>query len=183
MEAVKFSRRLYRQLPNCITVLRIIGTVCLLFAESFTAVFYVIYTLAGVSDALDGWLARRLKLSSALGAKLDSAADLTFYFVMFIRIFPVLWDTLPRVIWLGVALVVGLRLICYGYVAVRFHRFSAMHTRMNKLTGAAVFALPYLARTGAVTPYCWGLFGVSLLAALEELRIHVRAKEYAGKTE
>ncbi len=183
MDTAKFSARLYRQLPNCITILRIIGTVCLLFIQPFTAAFYVIYTLAGVSDALDGWLARRLKLSSALGAKLDSIADLTFYTVMFVQIFPVLWAMLPRVIWLGVALVVGLRLVCYGYVAVRFRRFSSMHTRMNKLTGAAVFALPYLARTPAVTPYCWGLFGVSLLGTLDEMKIHLRAKEYAGKSE
>lgn len=170
-----------RHLPNCITALRFVGTICLLFLAPFTAVFYIIYTLAGISDVLDGWIARKLRLTSDFGAKLDSAADLVFYAMMFIRIFPALWAGLPRVIWLGVILVVALRLVSYTFAAIKYHRFASLHTYMNKVTGAAVFALPYLARTVAITPFCWGLFVLSLAGTVEELIIHIRAKEYNPK--
>lgn len=167
-----------RHLPNCITVLRLIATAGLLFLAPFEMAFYVVYTLAGVSDVMDGWTARRLKVSSDFGAKLDSAADLIFYSVMFARIFPALWAGLPRIIWRGVQLVVALRIVTYAFAAVKFRRFAALHTYMNKATGAAVFALPYLAHLPALTPFCWGLFALSLTGALEELTIHIRAREY-----
>lgn len=170
--------RFVRNLPNCITSLRFIATLGLLFIEPFTPLFYWVYTLAGASDVLDGWLARKLKITSELGAKLDSAADLLFYAIMIIRIFPALWANLPRVIWLGVLLVVVLRLITYIYAAVKYRRFSAMHTYMNKIVGAVVFATPYLARTPAITPYCWTMFGLSLLGTIEEFLLHLRSKEY-----
>jgi len=180
METASRSSRLYRNIPNCITFLRIAATAALLFISPFSKEFYAIYALAGLSDVLDGWLARRLKLSSSFGAKLDSAADLTFYTVMFIQICPVLWAVLPRVIWLGVALVVFLRLCSYAVAAIKFHRFASLHTLMNKLTGATVFALPYVVMTPIITAYCWGLFVLSLCATVEELTMHIRAKEYAG---
>lgn len=167
-----------RHLPNCITALRLAATAVLLFLAPFRAAFYVVYTLAGVSDVMDGWTARKLKVTSDFGAKLDSAADLVFYSVMFARIFPALWAGLPRIIWRGVQLVVALRLITYAFAAVKFRRFASLHTYMNKATGAAVFALPYLAHLPALTPFCWGLFALSLLGTLEELIIHIRAKEY-----
>lgn len=170
--------RFVRNLPNCITSLRFIATLGLLFIEPFTPLFYWVYTLAGASDVLDGWLARKLKITSELGAKLDSAADLLFYAIMIIRIFPALWANLPRVIWLGVLLVVVLRLITYIYAAVKYRRFSAMHTYMNKIVGAVVFATPYLARTPAITPYCWTMFGLSLLGTIEEFLLHLRSDEY-----
>ena len=180
METSAPSNRLYRNLPNAITILRIIGTAVLLFIPPLTKEFFILYTLAGISDALDGWLARRLNLSSPLGAKLDSAADLMFYTVMFIRIFPMLWAALPRIIWLGVALVVLLRLCSYATAAIKFRRFASMHTLMNKLTGAAVFALPYILHTSILTAYCWGLFVLSGCGSAEELALHIRSSEYAG---
>lgn len=182
METSSLGRRLYRNLPNMITVLRIIGTVMLLFISPLTKAFYIIYTLSGISDALDGWLARHLKLSSPLGAKLDSAADLLFYSVMFIRIFPMLWEGLPRIIWLGVALVVFLRLCSYAIAAIKFRRFASLHTLMNKLTGAAVFALPYILHTPILTAYCWGLFVLSGCGTVEELTLHIRSDKYSGES-
>ena len=45
-------------LPNAITMIRIIGTFFLLFLEVFSEAFYVIYTICGISDVLDGFTAR-----------------------------------------------------------------------------------------------------------------------------
>lgn len=52
--------------------------------------FLVIYTFAGLTDVLDGWIARKTGSASEFGARLDSVSDLLFYGVILIRFFPVL---------------------------------------------------------------------------------------------
>ena len=68
----------FRQLPNYITALRMVGSVCLIFIRPLSPLFFGVYTLAGITDALDGYIARKTHTASAFGAKLDSAADLLF---------------------------------------------------------------------------------------------------------
>ena len=64
-------------LPNAITVFRILlvpPVVALLLYERYTAAL-IVFGVAGVSDAIDGFLAKRFHWSSALGAMLDPLAD------------------------------------------------------------------------------------------------------------
>jgi CDP-diacylglycerol--glycerol-3-phosphate 3-phosphatidyltransferase len=63
-------------------------------------------------------------------------------------------------------------------VAVKFHHFSSPHTYLNKLTGFLVFCVPYLIKTLVLTPCCIGVSAVALLAALEELLMHLCNKKY-----
>ncbi|MHB1104249.1 MAG: CDP-diacylglycerol--glycerol-3-phosphate 3-phosphatidyltransferase [Devosia sp.] len=67
-------------LPNLITIGRIllIPVICWLLATGnlpLRAVALALYAAAAVSDWLDGYLARRLKLGSPLGRMLDPIAD------------------------------------------------------------------------------------------------------------
>ena len=75
-------------IPNMLSILRMLGTLALVFVQPVTLPFFVIYTLCGVSDVLDGWIARATDSTSELGSRLDSAADLMFYVVMMLRILP-----------------------------------------------------------------------------------------------
>ena len=171
-----------RVIPNILSILRIAGTAALLTVEPFPPAFLILYTICGITDVLDGMLARAMHATSELGAKLDSAADLLFYAVMLIRIFPVLWQKLPRSIWLIVGAAVLIRLISYGYVAIRYHRFSSMHTAGNKLTGLMVFLTPYfisLPETFA-TPCCFAVAIVAFLSSAQELLMHLRKQTYAS---
>jgi cardiolipin synthase len=64
-------------LPNLITLLRLCAVpaaVWLIIKGRLDLAFWV-FVGAGVSDALDGWIARRWNLRSALGALLDPVAD------------------------------------------------------------------------------------------------------------
>ena len=68
---------LFANLPNLITVARLVMTPIAIdmivqrrYAEAF-----VIFVLAGVSDGIDGYLAKRFDLASELGAYLDPLAD------------------------------------------------------------------------------------------------------------
>ena len=70
-----------RQLPNQITCGRIVLTGALhgvVLAES-RGWFLGLYAVAFLSDILDGYLARRLRMESYFGMRLDSFAD---YFLM-----------------------------------------------------------------------------------------------------
>ena len=178
MEPRKTTSLSVRQLPNCITALRIVGTVCLLFIAPLSTTFFIVYTLSGFSDILDGWIARRFGLTSEFGAKLDSIADLAYYTVMGVRIFPVLWSTLPRPIWLEVIAALALRLGAYAVAAVKYHRFASLHTYLNKLTGAAVFLIPYAILTPAAAPVCVVIGAIAILSSLEELLLHLTSRDY-----
>ena len=64
-------------LPNIITVGRLLlvpATVALISSGRWQAAFAV-FTIAGVSDAIDGFLAKRFDLRTELGAYLDPLAD------------------------------------------------------------------------------------------------------------
>ena len=71
--------KVLRLLPNCISLLRIFAvplTVYLLLSQQMTAAFWVII-VAGVSDGLDGYLAKRLNAVTRIGTYLDPLADKT----------------------------------------------------------------------------------------------------------
>ena len=158
---------------DTITSVRIDASLFLLLLPLRSAGFLVIYTLTGLTDVLDGWLARKTGTASDFGARLDSIADLLFYTILLLRLFPVLWQLLPPQIWYAVAGIILVRLAAYVTAAVKFHRFAALHTWLNKLTGAAVFLLPYaLAMTTGVV-YSWGLCVLAFAASAEELVIHL----------
>jgi cardiolipin synthase len=80
-------------IPNLITLLRIILVpviVILLIQGSFSKAL-IVFIIAGLSDALDGFLARVLKQQTVLGAFLDPIADkalLASSFVTVLHIIP-----------------------------------------------------------------------------------------------
>ena len=97
---------------------------------------------------------------------------------MLVKLLPVLIARLPAAIWYGVGAVLVIRLASYGVALVKYHRFAALHTYMNKLTGAVVFLLPYMLKLPVAPVWCWGTCAVAALASTEELLIHVRSGDY-----
>ena len=167
-------------MADTITSLRMVSSVILLLFPVRSIGFLAIYSFVGMTDVLDGWIARKTGTASEFGARLDSIADLLFYSVLMLRIFPYLWQILPKTIWWLVMVIVLIRLTAYGVAAVKYHRFAALHTWLNKLTGAAVFLLPYVLTVTEGTGYCRALCVLALLASLEELMIHLLQKEYCA---
>lgn len=74
------------QLPNIITVLRILLVIPTgwLLLESRYVEALVLMALAGASDALDGWMARRFGWTSRFGAAMDPVADKLLVAAMFV---------------------------------------------------------------------------------------------------
>ena len=160
-------------LPNGITAARMAGTAALLLVRPLTPGFYILYTLTGLTDVLDGWIARRTGTASDFGARLDSAADLLFYAVVLCRLFPILDVRMPPEIWYAVGGVLLLRLLGYAVAAVRYRRFAALHTKLNKLTGLCVFSIAYLLDSPALVPVCCLICLLASIAAGQDLLLHL----------
>lgn len=167
-----------KNLPNLITLSRLISAILLMPVRTFSQTFFVVYTYCGVSDVLDGALARRLHCNDEFGARLDSIADIVFYAVTAFKIMPSLCNTLTPFIWGIIALAILLRIISYAVVAIKYHCFASLHTYMNKLTGFLVFSVPYIIFLPFAKSFCLIVSVVAILAAAEELIININTSEY-----
>lgn len=168
----------YINAPNIITTVRILGTLALVFIEPFCAAFYIIWTVCGVSDVLDGTVARMLKKESKFGARLDSIADIMFYLLMLYRVLPTLIAVLPRWIWIIVCVIAATRSAAYLTALIKFKRFASLHSYLNKLSGFMLFLVPYFISLSWFWIYCVVLCGIGLASSFEELLIHLLSRHY-----
>lgn len=140
-------------IPNALTVARILFTP--LFVVFFLEGRYLpalsMFFLAGITDALDGFLARVLNQRSQLGAVLDPLADKVLLDASFVCLAHAGWTP----VWLAVA-VVSRDVIILGGVALLTFWGQDMRARIrpslgSKATTAAQMALvlaAFLAGTG-----------------------------------
>ena len=124
-------------LPNIISILRIAGSVSLLFCDVTGWPFWVLYVSCGFSDMVDGWLARKLHAESITGALLDSVADIVFMACCAVRLLPILEIPTWLLIWAGI--IVTIKIINQISALVVCKRFCFLHTWANRLTGFLLF--------------------------------------------
>ena len=125
---------------NLITGTRILCSVALLFCPAFSLPFFVLYLAAGLTDMIDGPVARKNGTVSEFGAKLDTTADFLFVAACLIKLLPLIPFPLWLWLWIiGIALIKAVNLLS-GYIVQK--RFVTMHTVMNKTTGILLFVLP-----------------------------------------
>lgn len=127
-------------MANIVTSIRILCSIALLFCPAFSPAFYALYLTAGVSDMVDGWVARRTHMASELGAKLDTVADIVFVIVCMVKLLPVLDITTWLWVWIGVIALIKIINIISGFVVQK--RFVSVHSIMNKTTGLLLFIFP-----------------------------------------
>lgn len=138
------------KIADCITVCRIAGTLILFALRPLSTVFFIVYSLTGLTDVLDGWIARKTETADSFGARLDSIADMLFYAVMLFRMFPVLWNTLPSDIWYAASGILVVRISAYLLAAVKYRQFASMHSERVIITGR------YIGAPNISEPMCHG---------------------------
>ncbi|MBO7617533.1 MAG: CDP-alcohol phosphatidyltransferase family protein [Bacteroidales bacterium] len=126
-----------KNLPNAITILRFFGAICLLFFGIKSNAFWVIYFVCGLSDMLDGYLARKLRCESKTGAILDSLADLDFVACCCYKLIPVL--AFPKWLWIWGGVIVAIKVINQICALVMYKKCVFPHTIANKVTGVLLF--------------------------------------------
>lgn len=167
-----------KYIPNCLTAMRVAGTLCLIPQVPFSKAFYIIYIICGITDVLDGMIARKTGNTTEFGSRFDSIADLLFYIVMMIKMIPVLRRLLPVWVWAFLFLVLAVRTAAYITAAVKYRKFASAHTYMNKITGAAVFTIPIFLPFDFALGCAIAVCSIAFLASVEELVIHLVQKEY-----
>lgn len=75
-------------IANIITGFRVLASMALLFCPVFSPAFYTLYLIAGLSDMIDGTIARRTNSASEFGARFDTLADTVFVVVCLIKLLP-----------------------------------------------------------------------------------------------
>ena len=153
-----------KRIPNIITALRILGAICLLFSDPASVAFWVIYGLCGISDMLDGYLARKLHAESKAGAVLDSVADICLVACCAIRLIPVV--QIPIWLWIWAGVIVAIKIVNQISALIVRKRFCFPHTKANKLTGLLLFlSVPTV--FWSIVPFAF-VAGVASFAAVQE---------------
>ena len=127
-------------MANTITFFRIAVSIALLFCPAFSPPFYVFYIAAGLSDMLDGFVARKTDTVSKFGARLDTIADFVFVVACLIKLLPILIIPAWLYGWIGMIALIKAVNIVSGFAVQK--RFAAVHSVMNKATGVLLFLLP-----------------------------------------
>ncbi|MCL1882263.1 MAG: CDP-alcohol phosphatidyltransferase family protein [Defluviitaleaceae bacterium] len=128
-----------KYVPNVLSVSRIFLSISLLFFEPFLFLFMLMYVLAGVTDMIDGPIARKMKTASEFGASLDGAADIIFAFIVLYIAIPML--TIPFWLLLWIAALVFVRMLSLAIGYIRHKEFTMLHTYANKIAAVAMFAI------------------------------------------
>ncbi len=171
-----------KNLPNLLSLMRLACApimVALAFATGSKAWFLALFGGALVTDALDGFLARRLRAESDLGRRLDSWGD----YAMTVAVVVGIWRLWPDVMrrewpWFLTTLVGCLAIVAYGLI--RWRRVLGYHTWLAK--GMAIVLPPavviVLAGWSAVPFH--GAVGLQVLCGLEEMAIAFLLPGFSG---
>ena len=136
--------------PNLISLARLLGApliVWLLLSDAWRAAF-VIFVLAGLSDAIDGFLAKRLEMRSLVGAVLDPIADKTLLVAIYLTLG--IQDAMSH--WL-VILVVSRDLLIVGGALMLFILNHGVH-----------FAPTYVSKVNTALQIAFAAFVIGVLA-------------------
>lgn len=158
-------------LPNFITLARLLMvplTVWLIISEAYGLAFAV-FVLAGASDAVDGYLARRWNLHTELGAYLDPVADKSLMVSVYVTL--AFLKAIPA--WLAI-LVVSRDFLIIGAIILTWLMQQPIRVRplmVSKINTVAqvVFAVGVLGIAALDRPLdvfvTWGSITVGLLTA------------------
>ncbi|WP_455537758.1 CDP-alcohol phosphatidyltransferase family protein [Terrisporobacter sp.] len=163
-----------KYIPNLITCFRIFASLILFTTEPFSELFYLIYFLCGVSDVLDGYIARKTNSTSKLGQVLDSIGDMIFIFVVFTMILPILKFPFWILLWIGLIFIIRTMSLLIGFI--KYNSLASLHTYANKFAGLALFFFPFLYDLSGLLISTYITCTIANISALEELIINIKSK-------
>ena len=129
-----------KKMANIITISRILCSVCMLFCPVFSFCFYVMYLFSGFTDMVDEAIARKTKSASEFGARLDTAADIIFAAVCFVKILPRI--QFPSWLWIWILAIAVIKTENAVREWIRNRKLVSIHSVLNKTTGFLLFLFP-----------------------------------------
>ena len=145
-----------KSIANIITGSRIIISLPLLFISLSSVWFYILYLICGLTDMIDGTIARKTGTATKFGAMLDSVADFVFMLVCAIKILPQIH--LPAQLWIWIIIIALIKIFNILIVFICKRKLLSIHSLLNKITGFALFLLPlslaFIETTYSVSTIC-----------------------------
>ncbi|MDF2568175.1 MAG: CDP-alcohol phosphatidyltransferase [Oscillospiraceae bacterium] len=164
-----------KNIPNILSLLRILCAAILLFVEPFGALFFAVYIFCGISDMLDGYIARKTKSTSAAGAVLDSIGDAVLCIVMLCILLPLMKIPITIIVWIsGIAMI---RVVSLGVGYYKYRKLAFLHTYLNKFTGFILFCVPLLYTFFSIPIWCILPCVIASISAVEELMMSILSRE------
>ncbi|KAB3529507.1 CDP-alcohol phosphatidyltransferase family protein [Alkaliphilus pronyensis] len=164
-----------KTIPNYLSFTRIIFSLILIFVKPLSVTFYTIYIICGLSDIMDGFIARRIGITSKFGARLDSLADLIMVGILVMILYPIVKLTDEILIW--IIFIAIIRVTSIVVALKKYRTFAIIHTYGNKVTGIVLFIsvtlLPYI--NTIVLMYIISV--VASISSIEELIIQLTSNE------
>ena len=164
-----------KNIPNILSLLRILCAMILLFVEPFGALFFTVYIFCGLSDMLDGYIARKTKSTSAAGAVLDSIGDAVLCVVMLCILLPLIRIPTAIIVWISGIAMIRVASLAAGYY--KYRKLTFLHTYLNKFTGLILFCVPLLYTFVNIPIWCILPCVIASISAVEELTISIISKE------
>ena len=172
-----------KHIPNILSASRIAWCLPLLLVDAMTVSFWVFYVIAGTTDMLDGFLARRWGVESKFGARLDSLADFVFVLAAGYKLYP--WLKLPASLWMMIGFIALMKVsnaisslqskAAKPSAYVIKQKIAFLHTKANKLTGFLLFIGMMTIGQSYFIPVAWIVACFALFAAIQEGHI-IRSK-------
>lgn len=174
--------KIKENIPNMLSVSRMFLAVAVLIFVllDFRTVFLILYIAAGVTDFLDGFIARKYNYVTERGALLDSVADHIYFAVIVVSAFLCLNLTQSPVTIAVVATVAAVRVANFIITGFKFKRCGFIHTIGNKITAACLVIMVPICIVAGTMPV-WLIIGFGVLAtltAIEETAILFKTHSY-----
>ena len=164
-----------KNLANIITGCRIICSILLLLFPVRSVAFYTLYVICGLRDMIDGAVARKTNSSSDFGARLDTVADVVFTAVAMIKLLPAI--QLPGWLLLWIAAIAVMKISGVTVEFILRKRLLSLHSRMNKITGLALFLLPLTLQFIDIQCSAAAVCLLATCSAIQELRYVLTGRE------
>ncbi len=124
-----------RNIPNILSLFRIIAAPFLLLAGwlGMVNLFYILFGLMLLSDALDGIIARVLDQTSELGARLDSYGDILTYLSTPLAVWWLWPDLIKKEIYYIIAAII-IYVLPSVFSLIKFGKLASYHTWITKFS-------------------------------------------------
>ena len=173
---------LKRNAANMITVVRIPCAVGIVLSTPFTPLFYLFLLIGGLSDALDGIVARKISGDSPLGALLDSISDLCFFGSTVFSVLIKEYDSIGFSAKFLFSILCVIRLISYLIQIIKFKQLAPLHTLLNKLASMSIFVLLFIIPFIGITMAGCIASTIGIIGGIEEIVIHLLSKKARANT-
>lgn len=170
---MSYRTKMKLDLPDILSLSRIVGAVLLLFTTPLSLLFLAVYGYCCITDVLDGFLARRSRSENRQGQILDSTADIVLTVCLLACLIPFLpWEGW-MITW--IAIIAVIRIISLGIGSMRFGQIALLHTYGNKISAFLRYLAPFLLAFVDLTPMMIVLCTITTLTSLEDLYINLKS--------